>query len=336
MMDPRGNRSDAVLERLLLILPLAALDGGITLDELSKHLGVPPARLLRDLEEVEGRSYYLHAGKGDQIQLSLSGQRLEVWTTGEFRRPVRLTPREALALELALRLLSRSAPAVEQTRINQVRERVVEALRSPAAADGRTPAVALGESEAGTAAIRPLVEAALRAERVLELRYAPRGRDPSERTVAPLRLVHAEGKWYLLARDLEREGYRAFRLDRVLDVQMGDGTFTAHPEDDEAAERFIRDGWVHDDGHGHAIEATVAYSPLIARWVRERGWEGMEEAAGGGIRVRHRVTDIDWLVRHVLGYAGEAEVIGPPLLRARVRDAALGLASYSPGNLLKG
>jgi proteasome accessory factor C len=336
MMALGSNGSDAVLERLLLIVPMAAREGGVTLGALSERLGVPPARLLKDLEEVEGRSYYLHAGKGAQIQLFLSGDRIEIWTTGEFRRPVRLTPREALSLDLALRLSSRAALADDQPGINRVRERVVEALQSPVAADALAPAVVLGEAEGGIDTIRPDVELALRAQKTLELRYASPGRDPSVRMVAPLRLVHAEGQWYLIARDLKREGYRAFRLDRVLTVHVGEETFAPDPQDDEAAERFIQDGWVHDGGPGQATEATVEYSPLIARWIRERGWEGMEETSAGVIRVRHSVADLEWLIRHVLGYAGEAVVIDPPWLRDRVREAALQVASYSPGSLRKG
>ncbi|MGH7483035.1 MAG: hypothetical protein ACRELV_12845, partial [Longimicrobiales bacterium] len=91
------------LQRILHLLPLAARPGGAALDELSAALDVPARELLRDVETVTTRAYYHPAGSGDDIQIGVTGDRLTVWTAGEFGRPPKLTDRETVALALGLR-----------------------------------------------------------------------------------------------------------------------------------------------------------------------------------------------------------------------------------------
>jgi len=61
----------------------------------------------------------------------------------------------------------------------------------------------------------------IRAHEVLRFDYAARGAVPGERTtspprrVEPHRIVTSQGRWYLLAWDLDREDWRLFGIDRV-------------------------------------------------------------------------------------------------------------------------
>lgn len=334
-MTPSENPSArGGLERLLLALPLAAREGGADIEDLAGELGVEPRRVLEDLKEVESRSYYLPAGLGDQIQLTVTPERLDVWTTGEFQRPVRLNPREALALELALRVRARPTAAGEEpgeegeVSFDALRERVVEALRTPAAEEGEAPEVALGGAEAGSDPLRETVQRAVHEGRALELLYRPPGREAEEREVGPILLAHAEGRWYLLARDLAAGGQRAYRMDRVVEARESGEEFVAEAEDEEAVERFFQDGRIHDASGPDApepFEAAVVYSPGIARWIREHGWENAEELPDGGLRVRHRVLDPEWLLRHVLSYGPDAEILEPEWMRERLVSVVEGM-----------
>jgi predicted DNA-binding transcriptional regulator YafY len=319
--EPNPNTAEAILQRLLVVLPLAAREGGSGIDPLARALGVDGRRLFRDLQELEGRSYYLPAGLGDQIQLSLTREHLEVWTTGEFQRPVRLTPREALALELGLRTVARSGEEGDRTAFEALRERTVTALRTPTPDDAEDPAIALGSAEAGEDHLRSRIEDAVRNGRILRIRYHPPGKAESVRSVAPLVLAHAEGHWYLLARDIERDGARAFRLDRMSEAEPSHTRFAPDPRDGEVVDRFLRDGRVHDGGGPDAPEpfdAVVHYSSSIARWIRERGWPETEVQDDGSIRVRHRVVDPEWLWRQVLSYGGAAWIVEPAWARERL------------------
>ncbi|HJR52122.1 MAG TPA: protein pafC, partial [Gemmatimonadota bacterium] len=107
-MSPR-EPAERQLERVLHLLPLAARPDGASLAALAAELGVPETRLLKDIGEVTARADYLEPPV--DIDILVEKDRITVWTTGEFRRPVRLSPREALALTLGLRLLAESAAA---------------------------------------------------------------------------------------------------------------------------------------------------------------------------------------------------------------------------------
>lgn len=338
MSGPAGSTAGAGLQRLLLVLPLAARGDGVRVEEVAGELGVEARRVLQDLKEVESRTYYLPAGLGDQIQLTLSRNHLSVWTTGEFRRPVRLTPREALALELALRVGARSeddsdaGPAAPSTwtapSFGELRRRLVDAVRSPSDAT-EDPDVALGSAEAGDDPLHAQLRRAIHRKKELRVVYRSPGREPGPRRVAPLRLVHAEGHWYLLGRDRDQDSPRAYRLDRMIEVQETGAEFTPSDEDEEEVERFIRDGRIHDGGAGGAepFEAVVDYAPAIARWIREHEWERTEELEDGGLRVRHQVLDPEWLLRHVLSYGPDARLVDPPWMRKRLLDVVRPMAT---------
>ncbi len=320
------GRADAVLERLLLLVPLASRPGGVGVAEAASQLGVSTLRVLRDLAELEGRSYYLSAGMGDQIQLSLSGERIEIWTAGPFRRPVRLSPREELCLELALRLrIHGSGEAAES--LHRLHGRLVRSVtaRGGAPDPEGTPSTPVATAPPEGDAYHATFEGAIRARQIVRVRYAAPGRDPGERSLAPLHLVHAEGHAYLLARDLADGRPRAFRMDRILEAHATMEAFDPEEADRDVLERFVREGRVHDGGGPDAFEARVRYSPRIAPWIRERAWPTATDRPDGSLDVRHSIADPEWIIRHVLGYAGEAVLLDPPWLRDRIRDTALAL-----------
>jgi proteasome accessory factor C len=306
------------LERILLLLPLAAREEGVTLEHLARALECTRHDVVRDLEEIAAREYYHPAGSGDAVQIGLDGERVRIWTTGQFRRPVRLLPREALALGLGLRVLAAEAPAEERHRLLEAAAALEVQLAVPPAA----ARVIAFEAEARGDELLPVVAGAIRERRRVVLRYVkPGAAGPEPRDVAPYRLVHGGGAWYVLAADRARDGVRTFRLDRVVSAIVSDEGFDV-PADFDARDFLTRDGRLFRDEGGQ--EAWVRYSPRIARWIVER--TGIRAGEDGSVTIRHQVADPRWLVRHVLQYGADAEVLAPPALRQRTREAAQALA----------
>ena len=58
----------------------------------------------------------------------------------------------------------------------------------------------------------------------------------------------------------------------------------------------------------------VRFSPLIARWILERHPDAAA-GADGSATLTYRVADPQWLMRTVLQYGADAEIIGPPEYR---------------------
>jgi predicted DNA-binding transcriptional regulator YafY len=351
------------LERILYLLPAASGEDGVSLDELARTLDVKRDVLLADVEEVTARAYYHPAGGGDDLQVFLEADRLRVWTTGEFRRPPKLTPREALALGLGLRVLAGEAGGEKRASLLELARRLetdlasvpvedftphfaIEELadgplppgRDPPGSDAaepptpgldpadppatgsdpaELPATGSDPSEPLTAELRGLLAGAARDGRACGFRYLKADADePDDRRLEPYALVGSTGRWYAIGRDPDRDDIRAFRLDRMLDVRVLDETYG--PAEDFDLETYLSGGRVYRSRD--PATARVRYAPLIARWILERG-EGLEEPDGSAV-VEQEVADPDWAVRHVLQYGGEAELLGPEDLRARVGAAA--------------
>jgi predicted DNA-binding transcriptional regulator YafY len=359
------------LERLLYIFPIASQPGGASLDELSAALGVSVAQVMNDLQEATARAFHLPAGAGDALQITVEENRVQIFAGAHFRRPVRLSRNEALALGIGLRMLAAEVESPERERRLELASRLEHALSAPTIAvrDARSgytelfsplrsraepeplldidtpevewpPAEPLAPRDAGTLVVhieadagpldvqlgqdqfRGVVADSIRDRMRMQVRYLKAGdSEPRERTLEPLRLVYANGRWYVLARDPESASVRVFRLDRMLDARMLGERFE-RPEYDLS--RFLDDaGRVYSAER--ATTASVRYSPRIARWIRERANAITNE--DGSVTLEHKVADPDWLVRHVLQYGSDAQVVEPAELRDHVARAARSLAS---------
>ena len=174
------------------------------------------------------------------------------------------------------------------------------------------------------------VQGALESGRSLHLRYLVPSRDEvTERTVAPMRLLSADGRWYLEGWCQRAEGVRLFRLDRMVEATVGP---PADPLPSEAVPRDLAEGLFRpreDD-----LTVVLELEPA-ARWVAdyypvesavelaEEGPRGPDSAASPGrLRVELRTPDPAWVVRLALRLGGHGKVVSPPSVVAAVHDQA--------------
>jgi predicted DNA-binding transcriptional regulator YafY len=340
---PADNTASAQLERILHILPAAARDEGVPLRDLARALDVDQKTVLRDIEHVTARAYYHPAGAVDKFSITIDRSSVRVFAPDEFRRPVRLNEREALALGLGLRTLAADAEPDRRAGILELAKRLEAELSAPEVATvhemrdatpSYTPVSALAEAGFDSDVefedyalafdddgFRGVVADAIDLARLCTIWYLKPGDvAPAYRSIAPYRLVHAEGKWYVAAYDLDREALRFFRLDRVLNAVLEDED--APPLPPVELESFLtRDGpyLAGDD-----MEVRVRYSPRVARWISEHTATHADD--DGSVTVRHRVADPRWIVRHVLQYGGDAVVEAPEVAREWVATAAASAA----------
>ena len=102
----------------------------------------------------------------------------------------------------------------------------------------------------------------------LEIAFAYQGRDdqaPEPRRVEPLGLSFQDGRWYLHAFDLARQGSRTFRLGRMSQLGITQTRFV--PKEAFSAEKATFHQW--DLGEGDPIELTLSVSSGLARWFEE-------------------------------------------------------------------
>jgi proteasome accessory factor C len=306
------------LGRLLNLVPYLLARPGTTITEAAGDLGVSERQLREDLELLWlcGLPGY---GPGDLIDMSFDGDRVTITYDAGIDRPLRLTPDEAMALIVALRMLA-------ETRGVSNQDAIARALAKIEAAAGEHAEAPVAVRLPGNADRLEQFRGAVERQRALRIRYYSATRDETtDRVVDPMRVLVVGRYAYLEAWCRRAQAVRLFRVDRI----------DASTELDEPAvvparaqPTNVRDGVFQPTPDLPLITLRVSRN---ARWITEYyPCEEVREEPGGYWLVSLRASDLAWARRLVLGLGPDVSVIGPPELGAAVAaEAAAALAAYS-------
>jgi proteasome accessory factor C len=289
-----------VLQALLAYLLDAcgeSTSGTIPAAELVERFHIPADQLddhlqLLNLVNFGGGCYAVYASLEDDVV------RVEKELFGEtFRKPPRLTPLEARAIQLALEFVGPSIAAQANTQLDRVRRKLAETFGE---FDVEEPPdrVALSEEEQLIATL----SRAIAEHRLVEIEYTAVGEETSVRVIEPHALERELPWWYVHSWDRTRDAQRSFRLDRMRRAELLPEEFEPRGE---LVPQKLRD----------VSTARVLFSPAVGRWRVERGAQPL---AKGHALEEVRFGSLDWLVGEILSYRGEAEVLEPADLRREV------------------
>jgi proteasome accessory factor C len=297
-----------VLQSLLAYLLAACGDESealIPTAELVDRFSIPPEAVeehlsLLNLVNFGGGCYAVYAElQGDHVHVDkeLFGD--------TFRRSPRLTPLEARAIRLALEFVGPMVAAGAHSPLERVRAKLEETFGAFELTQTPTPQAGAEEDLVAT------LTHAIDDHRLVEIEYLkPEEQEVVTRTVEPYSIERRLPFWYVHTWDIERDQARSYRLDRMRKALRLPTTFVPRPGFDPA--------WQHT-----ATSARIWYSPAVARWEVEKGARPLVDGAALAERA---VGSVEWLVGELISYRGEAIVLGPPELRARVADRARQLA----------
>jgi proteasome accessory factor C len=305
------------LGRLLNLVPYLLARPGIRMAEAAADLGVSERQLREDLELlwVCGLPGY---GPGDLIDMAFDGDRVTITYDAGIDRPLKLTPDEALALVVALRMLAETPGMGQRDAI----ERALAKIESTAGELAGAPvAVRLPGDDDRLATIRGAVQR----HRALDITYYSATRDQTtERVVDPMRVLVVAGRAYLEAWCRRAEAVRLFRVDRIDALVELDEPAAPPPE---AQPSPVREG----------VFQPTPELPLVTLRVGRRGrWiteyypceEIVAESAEHWL-VSLRAADLGWARRLVLGLGPDVSVVAPAELADAVRDQVhAALAAY--------
>jgi predicted DNA-binding transcriptional regulator YafY len=283
--------------------------------ELAQRLDVSVRTLRRDVDRLRELGYPVEAQRGVEGGYQLAA--------GAAMPPLVLDDEEAVALAVGLQAAAQGGVAgVAEASVRALAKvvpvmpprlrRRVEALRTatvPASFPDGGPAVDPG-------VLTTVAQACRDAER-LEFGYAAADGARTDRLVEPFRLVPLGRRWYLVAYDLHRHDWRSFRLDRLDGPRRTGARFRARelPADDAAA--FVRTR-LRSLPTSYEAEVLVDAPAEVVRG-RIGRWASVEEA-GEGCRVRMSTDALDWVAFAVGSLRADFTVVGPPELRAHLRE----------------
>lgn len=299
----------AILQALLAYLlaacgeeESAVVDAG----ELIERFHIPPDQLeeylsLLNLVNFGGGCYTVYAQlEDDTVRV------LKEMYGDTFRAPPRLTPLEARAIRLALEFVGPTIAADARSPLERVRAKLEETFGQFELPRGPEPHVAAEEED-----LVATLSEGIRERRLVELEYLKEEeQEPTGHLVEPYSLERRLPHWYVHTWDRTRGAERSFRLDRMRRARLTGESFESRPG--------FEPQWLRG-----ARTVRVWYSPAVARFQVERGAVPL---ADGAALADLAVGDADWLVSEIFSACGEAVVVEPDDLRARVGERSVALA----------
>jgi len=241
--------------------------------------------------------------------------------------PLMLTDEEALAVVLGLLAARQMGLSLDVTSTEAALAKIERVL--PAPLRERVQAV----SDALTLDLRTMsrtpasdivlaVSLAARERRRVWLRYQSVGDgQETERLFDPYGVVYRSGKWYTAGHCHLRGGTRLFRLDGVVEAQIGNETFERPPDFDTLA--YVIRSIATMPGR-YEMDILIHTTLEEAREVVMPGVGTLEEDESA-VALRGYTQDVDWLARYLASLPWSMVVRKPAELRQALRRHAEGL-----------
>jgi predicted DNA-binding transcriptional regulator YafY len=305
--------------RLLSILMLLQTRGRLSARTLAAEFEVSERTIHRDIDQLSaaGVPVYAERGRAGGFQL-MDGYRTTL--TG-------LTQSEAETLFLA----GLPGPAAQlglSDHLQAARLKLMAALPASTAPSAERIASRFHLDPAGwfrtpdpLPALQPVAQAVWSGV-MLDLTYRPAGEDARTRRIGPLGLVLKGGVWYLVAQAGKRT--LTYRVASIEAAEASEAPF-ARPEGFDLAAHWARSSRDYELAY-YRGQAQVRLSPRGMRLLAPLGPHvvaAAKETAGppdadGWVTCSLPIESLDDGVRELLRLGAEAEVVGPPALRARV------------------
>lgn len=320
-------------DRLLSIMLLLQNYRRMTARELSRRLSVSERTIHRDMEALSGAGIPVVAERGtgggwsllDDYRTSLTGLN-EV----EIRALFMAQPPRLLA-DLGLDKAGEGAFIKLLAALPQSQRGSVEFMRQRIHIDPTG-----WQRFEENVALLPVLQQAVWEEHELSISYRRSDGATVERVVQPLGLVAKGSVWYLVAA-VEGET-RTYRVSRVQAARLT-GQRCQRPTDFDLAaywEQSKTEFVANLPRYPAVLRAAANLLPKIRSWRFTQVEDVSQPDERGCLTVRVRFEIEDEACEYVLSCGARVEVIEPPALRERVRQAALeivtlyGAGGYSP------
>ncbi len=315
------DTSSRLLRLLALLQSRRDWPGG----ELAERLSVSTRTIRNDAARLRALGYPVEAASG-----VAGGYRLGA---GGAMPPLLLEDEEAVAVAIALRSAAgRGVAGLEESALRalvKLEQFLPAHLRHRVSALQAYTVAATGADSGIDAQVLARIAAACRDHEVLWIDYQKHDGAESSRAVEPHRLVHRGARWYLVAFDRLRAGWRTFRVDRLrLGGGQGARFVPREPPDDDIV-AYVRRGIREAAGRVQARVLVEAPAAVIAgRVPPDVAVEAIDE---GRCVIHAAASRPEMLALHLGLLDADFTVTEPPELVARVATLAARYGRASAG-----
>jgi predicted DNA-binding transcriptional regulator YafY len=281
--------------------------------ELAERLEVSERTLRRDVDRLRELGYPVNASRG-----VAGGYQLQ---SGAAMPPLLLDDEEAVAIAVGLRTAAGGAvTGIEETSLRALAKvvqvmpprlrRRVDALRA------FTVPAALGGPTVDASTLTTIAQACRDDER-LRFDYTAHGGERSSRLVEPHRLVSLGRRWYLVAWDAERHGWRTFRVDRLTSPRATGARFRQRDLPGGDAAQYVRERLSSVPGQYRTVVLVRRPAHEVSSVVGH--WGVVEEADERSCRLVMNVDDFSWPALVLATIGADFDVVEPPEFREHLR-----------------
>jgi predicted DNA-binding transcriptional regulator YafY len=284
--------------------------------ELAARLDVTPRTVRRDVTRLRSLGYPIdaEAGIGGGYRLGPGGR----------LPPLLLEDEEAVAIAVGLRVATTTTVSgVEEAAISalaKLHQVLPTRLQEQVAAIGaHTTQLPQGELPQVDGEVLVTLAAGCRHVEGIRFRYRTHDGSESERSVEPLQIVHTGRRWYLVARDRDRQAWRTFRVDRISEPVLTGSRYRFEDPPDPVA--LVAEGTGVAPWDIVARVRVQADAATVSRLIPPS--QGVVDPIDANTcEVRFAANDLGPLVSGVIRLHWPFEILEPPELRTAVHDHA--------------
>jgi len=299
--------------RLLHLLSLLQTRRDWSSTVLAERLEVSARTVRRDVDRLREMGYTIGAVMGPD-----GGYRLDA---GNELPPLLFDDDQVVALAVALRTATTSGVGIEEAALRAlttVRQVMPSRLRH------RLDALEFSTLEASDDTVAPdvliAISAATRSREILRFTY---GKGDATRRAEPHHLVTSNGRWYLVAWDLDVDDWRIFRADRVEPRAPTGPRFTPRAIPGGDAREFVAARFKGSSNENRWPCVGTVILPLPAAAVRPFAADGIVRELGSNTcSLESGAWSWIALAASLNRFDTAIEVVGPPQLREAFAELA--------------
>lgn len=310
----RRVRQNARVARILGVLNLIQSRGRWSLKAIAEELECSERTVQRDLEVLEFAGVPWFRDRDYMVRVR-----------PDFRFPVlTLTDDEVLGQAMATALtqtpgLNMSQGAALTTRKlaatsgEKTKQLFEDAARLVAVLD-----LKLADHSRHHDAIKTVQLALVQGKQLTGNYESPYESSPVKLRLHPYRLCLVKNAWYVIARPVDEEAPRTYRVARFKSIRMLDDS--ANVPKDFSLRDYFGNAWAVFRGT-ESYDVEVLFTPDVARVVTETVWHHTQSATthkDGSVTLKFRVDGLEEITHWAMSWTGRIKVIHPKLLRDRV------------------
>ena len=297
------------LIRILQVLANLSQTRTVTASELASELEVSSRTIIRDVQSLKDA--------GAPIISTAEGYKLE---EASWISNLSMSGEEKFVMLAGLQMVVQS----KDPSLQRIARRLTEKLLGGTNIVGTAPVLAgpVHQEDENLKKVRRLRVAVDMKKWVFFNYMKPNSKEAEAKEIRPLAVFFRRHAFYLVGFPKELEEPRMYRINRIQNLAIQKESFKSVSFDIKS---YLEDAFEFF-ASGPVEEVVIKFDKSVAPFISELVWhprQRLEPLPDGGLIFRLKVSINQEIVRWILQYGGECEVVSPKILRDMVKEQAV-------------